>query len=117
MLRQLMARAKERLDVFLREVDVMRGDLDENRLFPVRLQHVGEIRAAQRAQRLAGDHPLLVRRHNQDGDGGIVRRNAADVVEAAGVAVALLVELDAHAAQALQGQRAHPGAASARCRP
>ena len=38
-LRELMPRAEQRLDVLLREVGVMRGDLDEKRLLLLRLQH------------------------------------------------------------------------------
>ena len=44
---ELMARAEQRLDVLLREVDVMRRDLDEKRLLLLRLQHARDVGAAR----------------------------------------------------------------------
>ena len=108
---QLMAWAEQRLDVLLREVDVVCGDLDEKRFAPVRFQDASEVGTAQGAQRLAGDHALLVRGHDEDRDRRIVGRDAADLLEAARLAVALLVEVDPHALEALQRERAHAGAA------
>ena len=43
---QLMARAEQRLDVLLREMNVMRGNLDEKRLLLLRLQHARDVGAA-----------------------------------------------------------------------
>ena len=86
---ELMALAEQRLDVFLREVDVVGRDLDEKRLLLLRFQHARDVGAAQRAQRLARHHAFLVRRHDEHRHLRIVGRDAADLVEAARVAVAL----------------------------
>ena len=40
---ELMALAEQRLDVFLREVDVMRRDLDEKRLLLLRFEHARDV--------------------------------------------------------------------------
>ena len=112
-LRELVARAEQRLDVLLREVDVMRRDLDEKRLLLLRFEHARDVGAAQRAQRLARHHAFLVGGHDEHRHLRVVGRDAADLVEAARVAVALRVERDAHALQALQRQRAHLRAALA----
>ena len=99
---QLMACTKQGLDVLLREVNMMRGDFDEKRVASVRFRYAFEVGTAQRAQRLAGNHLLLICRHDKDGDGRIVGRDAADLIEAARVAIALIVEVNPHALEALQ---------------
>ena len=105
-LRELMPLAEQRLDVLLREVDVMRRNLDEKRLLLLRLEHLRDVGAADRAQRFARHHALLVGGHDEHRHLRVVGGNAADFVEAARVAVALRVERDAHALQSLQRQRA-----------
>ena len=91
----------------------MRRDLDEKRLLLLRFQHARDVGAAQRPQRLARHHALLVGRHDQHRHLRVVGRDPAHLVEAARVAVALFVEPDAHALQPLQRQRADLRAALA----
>ena len=45
-LRELVARAVQRLDVLLGEMDVMRRDLDQKRLLLLRGEDAGDVRAA-----------------------------------------------------------------------
>src|SRR6266576_1479372 len=46
---ELVSFAEQRLDVFLREMDVMRRDLDEKWLLLLRLERSSDVRTAQRA--------------------------------------------------------------------
>ena len=91
--RELMARAEQRLDVLLREVNVMRRHLDEKRLLLLRLQRARDVGAAKRAQRLAGHHPFLVGRHDEHRHLRVIGGDAANLVEPARLAIALLVEV------------------------
>ena len=78
---ELMPLAEQRLDVFLREVNVMRRNFDEKRLLLLRFQHARDVGAAQRAQRLARHHALLVGGHDEHRHLRVVGRNAAHFVE------------------------------------
>jgi hypothetical protein len=62
---ELVALAEQRLDMLLREVNVMRRDLDEKGLLFLSFEHVHDVRSAQRAQRLAGHHTFLVGGHDE----------------------------------------------------
>src|SRR6188474_1384738 len=53
-------RAGQRLDVLLREVRVMRRDFDGKRVLLLRFEHLRDVGAADRAQRFARHHALLV---------------------------------------------------------
>ena len=91
----------------------MRGNFDQKRLLLLRFEHARDVGAAQRAQRFARHHSLLVRRHDEHRHLRIIGRDAADFVEAARLAIALFVERDAHALQSLERERAHDRAALA----
>jgi hypothetical protein len=65
MLCELVALAEQRLDVFLREVNVMRRDFNQKRLLFLGLERACDVGAAQRAQRLARHHAFLVGRHDE----------------------------------------------------
>ena len=62
---ELMPIAKQRLDVFLRQVDVMGRNLHHERFLFLCLEHSREVGTAERPQGFARHHPLLVGRHNQ----------------------------------------------------
>ena len=94
----------------------MRRDLDEKWLLLLRLEHLRDVGAAERAQRLARHHALLVRRHDEHRHLRVVGRDAAHLVEAARVAVALLVERDAHAVAAPAAPARAPPRCPGRCR-
>ena len=113
---ELVALTEERLDMFLAQMDVVGGDLEEERLGLLGLEHARQVGAAQRPQRLARDHPLLVRRDDEHGDAGIVGRDAADLVKAACLAVARFVQPDAHAFQTLDRQATARPRCPVRCR-
>ena len=81
MLGELMSLAEQRLDMFLREMNMMRRDLDQKRLLLLRLQHTRDVRAAQRAQRLARHHAFLVGRHDEHRYFRVIGGNAADFVK------------------------------------
>jgi acetolactate synthase regulatory subunit len=53
--------------------------------------------------RNASHHAFFVRRRHEHRYFGVISGNAAHFVESSRVAVALIVESDAHAVQALQG--------------
>ena len=60
LVRELVPLAEQRLDVLLREVNVMRGNLDEKGILLVGFDHTRDVGSAQRAQCFARHHAFLV---------------------------------------------------------
>src|SRR5262245_36984614 len=62
--RELMSFAEQRFDVFLCEMNMVRRNLDEEWLLLLCVQYARDVRAAQRTQRFARHHALLIGGHD-----------------------------------------------------
>src|SRR5688500_9221670 len=101
---ELMALAKQRLDVLLRKVDVMGGNLDEKRLLLLRFEHAVDVGSVQGSQGLPGHHALLIRGHDQHLYLRIRGGQATDLLRPARVAIAFRIHFDAEDIESLKRQ-------------